>query len=69
MLGLALRFARPYFVWAMRTPTPTSDVTTSRSVVHVPWGSTRIVNVRPCSSTLAGSDDVIVVSRLNVSRS
>ncbi len=68
MSGWALRFVRPYFVSVTRRPRPPSDVTTLRSVVQEPCGSTLTVNVRPCSSTAAGSVAEIVVSRRNVSR-
>ena len=68
MSGRALRLVRPYFVSVTRRPRPPSDVTTLRSVVQVPCGSTVTVNVSPCSSTVAGAVAEIVVSRRNVSR-
>ena len=44
------------------------DVTTSRSVVQLPCGSTRTAKVSPPSSMLAGAEAEMTVSRLNVSR-
>ena len=67
MSGLAFRFDRPYLVSVIRRPRPPSDVTTLRSVVQEPCGSTVTVNVRPCSSIgggLRGRDRGLAPERL-----
>ena len=54
MFGRACLRPRPYFGRTYDPPGPASAVTTSRSVVQLPCGSMRIVNVRPCSSIAGG---------------
>ena len=69
MFGRASLRPRPYFGRTYEPPGPASAVTTSRSVVQLPCGARRIVNVRPFSSIAAGADAEMRVSRRNVSRS
>ena len=68
MFGRARRSPRRYFGRTKRPPAPAA-VTTSRSVVHEPWGSRVTTNVKPFSSIAAGAEAEMFVIRTNVSRS
>ncbi len=68
MCGRAPFWPRSYLGRTNLPPAPAA-VTTSRSVVHSPWGSIRTLNVNPFSSTSAGAEAEIVVRRRYVSRS
>ena len=67
MFGLACLLPRSYLGRAYVPPAPAA-VTTSRSVVHDPWGSILTLKVRPFLSSLTGADAEIVDANGQVGR-
>ena len=69
MFGRAFLRPRSYFGRMYVPASPAREVTTSRSVVQLACASIRILKVKPRSSTLAGAEAEMTVSRLKVLRS